>query len=135
MTMIEVATIEPAKPGKKLAKVMTTGGESYHIWPDRLDGMSVGGHYNIEFEEYEFNGRTYRKIKKAKAASNGGNVRSIAAAMAARREAPAAKPDDAEWQFVRDMLAVGLRTGAVAFSAHDLRTAIAMLRALWREMT
>jgi hypothetical protein len=127
MTMIEVATIQPAPPGKKMGKLMTTGGEPYHVWPNDISKFQQGGRYEIEFEENEFQGRTYRKIKKAKPVVNGSNNH-------AARSQPMAKPNDEEWLFVRELLSVGLRTGAVAFSAHDLRTAIAMLRTVWREL-
>jgi hypothetical protein len=36
---------------------------------------------------------------------------------------------------LRELLAAGIHSGAVTFAAADLRTAIAMLRALWRDVT
>ncbi len=128
MTMIEVASVQPAAPGKKLGKVMTTGGESYSGWPDKIGAMKPGERYEIEYTEEEFNGRPWRKLTKATPAKNGGNGHT-------KPSQPTANPNEAEWTFVREMLTVGLRTGAVAFSAHDLRTAIAMLRGVWRELS
>jgi hypothetical protein len=41
---------------------------------------------------------------------------------------------DAEMQFVREILAAGVRSGSVAFTGHDLRTAIATFRQVWRDV-
>jgi hypothetical protein len=108
-TTIEVASIHPAPAGKKLAKVMTTGAESYGIWPDKMAGLKVGGLYAIEFSENEFNGRTYRKITKAEPVANGGNGHAPASAT------PATKPNEAEGQFVREILTWVCAPGRLPF--------------------
>ena len=66
--IIEVAETHPPKTGKKLGTVKTAAGESFGIWPDKLSALRVGSRYQIEFDENEFNGRTYRKITKVHAA-------------------------------------------------------------------
>ena len=135
MTMIEVATIEPAKPGKKMGKLMTTGGEPYLVWPSDLSKFTPQGRYEIEFEENEFQGRTYRKVKKVQPIREPAPVPAQAGKAGGNGHIPAAKPTaDGEREFIRDLLMVGIRTGAVAFSIHDLRTAVTMLQTLWREL-
>ena len=122
MTMIEVATIEPVKPGKKMGKLMTTGAERYFVWPNDLAKFQQGGRYEIEFEDFEIGGQTHRKVKKVQPVNGNGHAPAEAGKAGAERE------------FIRDLLIVGIRTGAVAFSSHDLRTAVTMLRTLWREL-
>jgi hypothetical protein len=62
--IIEVAETHPPKTGMKLGTVKTADGQSFGVWPDKLSGLRVGNRYEIEFDESEFNGRTYRKITK-----------------------------------------------------------------------
>jgi hypothetical protein len=146
---IEVVETHPPQNGKKLAKVKTKSGEEFGIWPDKLGTLRVGQRYDVEVAENEFNGRTYRKITKATPAS--------APAAANGKAAPSASTEtfgsnskglsdltlplesfgaaSEEMQFVRELLAAGVHSGGVTFAAADLRTAIAMLRSLWRDMT
>ena len=56
--IIQVAETHPPKTGKKLGTIKTASGESFGIWPDKLAALQVGGRYQIEFDENEFNGRT-----------------------------------------------------------------------------
>jgi hypothetical protein len=119
---IEIAETHPPANGRKLARVKTKTGEEFGIWPERLSTIRVGERYEIEVAENEFNGRTYRKITKAKPAG------------AATPAAAAQDGGDAERRFVGDMLAAGVRSGAIPFNVADLHTAIVMLRALWRDV-
>lgn len=128
--IIEIASTEPPPEGKKMGKVAGAMGESLYAWPNIIEKLKVGGRYEIEIEESDFNGRTFRKIKKVKPA-NGDNV----IPMKPGNPAAPASAHDAEMVFVRELLAVAVRTGAVAFAAHDLRAAISLLRALWREQS
>jgi transposase len=100
--------------------------EEFGIWPDKLGTLRVGQRYEVEVAENQFNGRTYRKITSAKPA-NGTSTTAAASA-------PAAGAANEEMQFVRELLAAGVHSGGVTFAAADLRTAIAMLRSLWRDM-
>jgi hypothetical protein len=127
MITIEVVETHPPQNGKKLATVKTKNGEQFGIWPDKLATLRVGQRYEIEVAENEFKGRIYRKITAVKPVNG--------ASMTAAASAPAAGAANEERQFLRELLAAGVRTGAVAFSANDLRTAVAMLRALWRDVT
>ena len=131
--MIEIARIEPVPPGKKLAKVMTTGGESYHCWPDKISTLKVGACYSIEYSESEFNGRPWRKLTKVQPVNGNGHAPAAEPAPVPAEAGKAGKAGG-EREFIRDLLVVGIRTGAVAFSSHDLRTAVTMLRTLWREL-
>jgi hypothetical protein len=125
---IEVAETHPPQNGRKLAKVKTRTGEEFWIWPDKLGALRVGQRYEIEVAESEFNGRTYRKITKAK------QVGAVAPAAPRATTTPANDGGDAERRFVCDMLTAAVRNGAIGFNASDLRGAVAMLRALWRDV-
>jgi hypothetical protein len=132
--LIEVARIEPPSGNRKVGKVTTVTGLDFEIWPDKLAALRVGARYNIEVAEREFRNKTYRKITKllpVNGHSNGhGTINGTKAQIALAPPNPA---HEAEWQFVRDLLAAGLSTSAVNFAAQDLRGAITMLRALWRD--
>lgn len=134
--LIEIASTEPPPEGKKMGKVAGAMGESLYAWPNIIEKLKVGSRYEIEIEESDFNGRPFRKIKKVKpavaSAKAGDNVIPMQRGNGA---APPASSHDAEMAFVRELLAVAVRTGAVAFSAHDLRAAITLLRTLWREQS
>jgi hypothetical protein len=122
---IEIAETHRPANGRKLARVKTRTGEEFGIWPDKLSTLRVGQRYEVDVEESEFKGRTYRKITNAKPA-NGHSQASPATSTSG---------GDAERRFIGDMLAAGVRSGAIPFNAADLHTAIAMLRALWRDVT
>jgi hypothetical protein len=132
--IIEIALTEPPEQGRSMGNVFSTAGEKFKAWPDKIAQLKIGGSYAVEVTDHEFNGHSYRKITKVKAANGGAakitNGESSGTSTAPHRPASG----EAEWQFVRELLVVGVRTGAVAFSAHDLNTAIAMLRALWRDV-
>jgi hypothetical protein len=127
---IEVAETHPPQNGRKLAKVKTKTGEEFGIWPDKLPTLRVGQRYEIEVAESEFKGRTYRKITAAKPANGASTTAAVARAVGA-----AGTANEAERQFVLELLAAGVHSGAVSFAAADLQTAIAMLRGLWRDLT
>lgn len=63
--LIEIAETRPAAPGKKVATVVAAGGQRFHIWPENLAHLRVGGKYEVEVTDREYNGRIYRKITKA----------------------------------------------------------------------
>jgi hypothetical protein len=130
--LIEVARIEPPSGNRKVGKVTTVTGLDFEIWPDKLAALRVGARYNIEVAEREYRNKTYRKITKllpANGHSNGHGATN--GAKASITLAPPGPDHEAEWQFVRELLAAGLSTGAVNFAAPDLRSAITMLRTLW----
>ena len=117
--IIQVAETHPPKNGKKLGTIKTAAGESFGIWPDKLAGLQVGGRYQIEFDENEFNGRTYRKITRAQPVESSappGNARS----------------SDAEQQFVCSVLNAAIAAGKLQLSAESLVAAIKTTRTAWR---
>ena len=113
--IIEVAETHPPKTGKKLGTVKTADGQSFGIWPDKLSGLRVGSRYEIEFDESEFNGRTYRKITKVQPV--GGNA--------------SARSSDAEQQFVCSVLNAAITAGKLQLSSESLVAAIKTTRAAW----
>jgi hypothetical protein len=125
--MIEIAETHPPQNGRKLGKVKTRSGQEFQIWPEKLAGLQVGQRYEVEVEQYEFNGRTNHKITKA---------RPVKDAPSSPAPAVAATPDgrEAERKFICDVLTAGVRSGSIAFDAPNLRGAVALLRALWRDV-
>jgi hypothetical protein len=115
--IIRVAETHPPKAGKKLGTVKTATGDSFGIWPNKLPGLQVGGHYEIEFDENEFNGRTYRKITKAQPVGAPSNA--------------ATSSSDAEWQFVCSLLNAAIAAGKLQIQTDTLVTAIKTARAAW----
>jgi hypothetical protein len=115
--IIQVAETHPPKAGKKLGTVKTATGESFGIWPDKLSGLQVGGRYEIEFDENEFNGRTYRKITKALPVGTPSNT--------------GTSPSDAEWQFVCSLLNAAIAAGKLQIQTDALVAAINTTRTAW----
>jgi hypothetical protein len=123
--IIEVAETHPPKTGKKLGTVKTATGESFGIWPDKLSALRVGGRYDIEFDENEFNGHTYRKITK---------VQAVEAIPPAPRAAHCAvEVDDVEQQFVCSLLNAAIAAGTLQIQTDALVAAIKTTRAAWAQ--
>jgi len=118
--IIQIAETHPPKAGKKLGTVKTATGESFGIWPDKLSGVQVGGRYQIEFDESEFNGRTYRKITKVQAAD-------------ATPAASTARSADGEQQFVSALLNGAIAAGKLQIQTDALVSAIRTARAAWAQ--
>src|SRR6476620_6069237 len=117
--IIQVAETHPPKAGKKLGTVKTVTGESFGIWPDKLAGVQVGGRYQIEFDENEFNGRTYRKITKVHPAE--------------AAEPSAAPTCNSEQQFVCSLLRAAIAAGNLQIQTDALVAAIKTARAAWAQ--
>jgi hypothetical protein len=115
--IIQVAETHPPKAGKKLGTVKTATGDSFGIWPDKLSGLQVGRRYEIEFDENEFNGRTYRKITKAQPVGTPSNA--------------ATSFSDAEWQFVCSLLNAAIAAGKLQIQTDALVAAINTTRTAW----
>ena len=84
-----------------------------HFW--LVAGLRVGNRYEIEFDESEFNGRTYRKIIKAQPVGGNASVRF----------------NDAEQQFVCSVLNAAISAGKLQLSIESLIAAIKTTRAAW----
>jgi hypothetical protein len=63
--LIQVAEKHAAGPGKKVATVVTTDGARLECWPEQLANLDIGGRYEVDVKDREFNGRTYRRIANA----------------------------------------------------------------------
>ncbi len=126
--LIEIAETHPPQFGKKVATVVAKSGDKFEIWPEKLAGLAVGGRYEVDVAEREFNGRTIRKITKARPASSDPS----ATAPAARNGcAPAAPVTGDEGEFVGRTLAALILKGEVRYSKQQLYEATLMLRGLW----
>jgi hypothetical protein len=123
--LIEVAETHPPLAGRKLAKVKARTGEEFNIWPDKLSALNVGQRYEVEIEENEFQGRTYRKIIK---------VTPVAAAIVTNGAAPARVPaqQEGEQAFVTAALTALIRAGEIKNDKAALWNATQLLRQLWQ---
>lgn len=114
------AYVNPVKPGKKLGSVKDRAtGAYYGVPPQMLGQFSVGGTYNIEFTEREFNGATYRTVTKvqqqaAAPASSGG------AGGNTYRET---SNIDAKRMWMTACVRAGIQSGQVQMSAEALEIA------------
>lgn len=61
--LITVAQIMPAPGPGKSARIKDTDGMMFGIYPDKMNGVEIGGAYEIEFTAKVSNGVTYRDIK------------------------------------------------------------------------
>ena len=71
---IQVAYVNPPKPGKKQGSVKDAEGNIYGVWPDKLHLFEPGNVYTIEYTSRDFNGQQYHDFKKmveAQAKPNG----------------------------------------------------------------
>lgn len=125
-TIIEIASIRAPKEGKKVGTVVDTNGRPFEIWPDKMNGLTEGGRYEVEIREREWNSRTIRQITKAKPAETvqaaNGNARTIPIATVA---------PDAELAFVSSALNAFIAAGKVNLDARELIQATTTLRMLW----
>jgi len=120
--LIEIAEIHPPKVGGKVSQIVADG-QKYEIWPDKLGGVAVGRHYEVEVREREFNGRTIRSISKIAPAPN-----AVAAVPAA---AATASPNTGEAEYVGRVLAALIAAGMI--DKQQIAAATAWLRKVWRE--
>jgi hypothetical protein len=63
--LIEVKETHPPGAGKRVATVIAADGDRFDIWPEQLGNFRVGCRYEVETEDREWRGRTFRKITKA----------------------------------------------------------------------
>ena len=61
---IQVAYVNPPKPGKKQGSVKDAEGNIYGVWPDKLHLFEPGNVYTIEYSSRDFNGQQYHDFKK-----------------------------------------------------------------------
>jgi hypothetical protein len=132
--LIHVAEKHAAGPGKKVATVVTTDGARLECWPEQLANLDIGGRYEVEVKDREFNGRTYRRIAKVSP------VNGIAASIA--KPAPTTNgsgnsyrrtdPVDSERMFVCASLTAFIRSGKIEPELGKVTNAIQVLRSAYR---
>jgi hypothetical protein len=121
--LIEIAETHPPGYGKKVAKVVAAGGQEFEIWPEKLASLQVGGRYDVDVAEREYNGRTIRKITKATPANG--------AAKPTANGNASTGATSGETEFVATVLAALVMKGEVANNKRQLFDATEMLRGLW----
>jgi hypothetical protein len=124
MTLIDIAEIHPPRAGGKVSKIVAESGEKYEIWPDKLDGVTVGRSYMVEIREREYQGRTISSITKIAPTPQ------VPAARAPTTAAPAS-PSTGEAQYVGLVLAALIAKGEVEKTS--IAAATQWLRRMWRE--
>ena len=118
--LIEIAETHPPANGKKVGAVVAKDGSKFEIWPEKLADLRVGGQYDVDIAERDFNGRTIRKITKARPATTATNG-----------HAPSAASASGESKFVATVLVALIMKGEVTNNKRQLFDATQMLRGLW----
>jgi hypothetical protein len=137
-TLIHVAFVNAPRPGDKKGSLKTKDGVYYGVWADqwsRIEGqVEEGGTYEIEYDESEFKGKTYRNIKTEK------GIKTILAPGFAEAQAKSngvykysTNPTDAERMFVCSILNAYVAAGKVMLNPTEIEHAVNMLRSVWGE--
>jgi hypothetical protein len=132
-TQIEVAYVNDPKPGGKKGSVKTKDGAYYGVWADKLSLFKPGGTYEVEYDESQFQGKTYRNIKTDK------GIKTI---LEPGTETPdqyksngtfkyATNPTDAERMFVCSILNAYVAAGKVMLNSTEIEHGVKMLRSVW----
>lgn len=61
---INVAFVNPPKPGKKLGNIKTTDDQFYGVDPTQLGQFAPGGTYTIEYDTHVYQGREYKTFRR-----------------------------------------------------------------------
>lgn len=61
---IEVRFVNEPQGSQKTGSIKGAHGEVFSVWPEALPDFQVGKVYDIEFNEREFKGKTYRTVKR-----------------------------------------------------------------------
>ena len=143
--LITVVQIMPAPGPGKSARIKDADGMMFGIWPDKLNGVEIGGAYEIEFTAKVSNGVTYRDIKAIRGTQRPGPAPEQ---FTAGRSQQAAKPQaaqpngngqyyrptaprDSERMFCCSTLNAFIQTGRVDCHRDVLAQAINELRAAY----
>ena len=107
---VTVQYVNLPKEGKKQGSIKGADGTSYGVWANHIGNYKQGATYSIEYEERDYNGKTYRTVKdatlQAPAASHAGN-------------GGANGPDKDKLIFVTGV--VGRAMGSGSFQATDVK--------------
>jgi hypothetical protein len=127
--LIEIAEKHPAAPGKKVARIVAAGGATFDIWPEQLGSIQIGGKYDVEVTDREYNGRVYRKITNGTAAQASSTQRTNGNGNGHYK--PTA-PQDSERMFTCSLLNAFIRAGQIEPNEEHLVKAIEVLRRAYR---
>ena len=61
---VTVAYVNPPKDGGKKGSIKDMHGRYFGVWPDKLALYQKGNTYEIEYDVEEYQGRTYRNVKR-----------------------------------------------------------------------
>lgn len=129
---VTVKFVNPPKEGKKKGSIKGANDEFFFVWADKLGQYEKGKTYEVEYEESDFNGQTYRTIKNVKPSGNGSAAQSAAPATSGAYYKPTS-PVDSERMFVCAILAAGIKSGQIKFGADTLVPAIAHIRTAYKQ--
>ena len=109
-----------------MATVKDANNQLFGVYPEKLSEFQVNGIYDIEYEERQWEGRTFRTIKSA--AKKGEAPRPMGRGPMAPRET---SMKDAERMFVCSLLNAAITSGKVDFTGAKLEAAVNGLRGVW----
>lgn len=122
-----VAYVNDPKPGKKNGSIKLGDGTYLGVRPNMLSQFSAGKTYDIEYEEHDYQGQTYKTVKTAKAQVNG------ASAQGAPPQRASWSPKDSEHAFVTKILGDAVRGGQIELTVDTLTAAVRMLRKVHKQ--
>lgn len=122
--VIKVKFANAPKEGKKKATIKTDDDQIFGVWPRQLGLFQPGRSYKIEFEEHDWQGRTYRTITKCEPATD---------AAPSNESGSASNAALGEAEFVTRILAASIQACCVGHMPQAIAAEIRMLRGIWRE--
>jgi hypothetical protein len=133
-TQVTVQFVNDPKPGGKKGSIKTTDGAYYGVWADKLHEFKPGGVYEVEYDESQFQGKTYRNINTSK------GVKLIQEA--APKTNGAAGPvhsnnnnfRNPEQMFVEALMVTGIEQKLVPFTEDGVTGAGLMLQTAWQRL-
>ncbi len=126
--LIEVKETHPPVAANRSGTVVAMDGQQFDCWPDKLNGLQVGRHYEIETSRREKNGRTYVSITKATPVNGAAPAQQAGSGQVARSPS-------GEAEYVGRIVAASILKGDIQLNPHDPRRVediTRMLRDIWR---
>lgn len=124
---IEVSYVNAPKPGKKMGNLKLADGTFYLVAPSMLGLFQNGGKYEVEYEESEFGGKTWRTVKKLAGGGNG----AVGGSQVRTGAYGATDDKTAERIFVCGGLNAFITSGQVEPNAVSITQAVNALRSAW----
>ena len=129
---ITVAKINHAAAGKKRNVVISTDGETFGVWPEKIALFKVGNTYDVEIDERVLNGMVLHNITDARPSDKPAAATSPDRQAGKQTSRQVRQADNSEQIFVCCALKELIRAGEVKNDKRQLWETTNMLRQLWQ---